>query len=135
MVVSSLPYEHFQHCRVGFPVATAGTVEARLATYLHPVALQFASSLGAKLEPLEEAVGRHKVGYWRPEPGKWKIRRHREGSGEQRVGSEMASPQRLSEDLPRSSPLCHPVAEWRLASTGWLASGGIWIAAGAMFVG
>ena len=63
------------------------------------------------------------VGYWRPEPVKWKVRRHRGRPGDKRVGSEEASLQRLLRGPPCSSPPCCSVAEGWLASMGWLASG------------
>ena len=59
-----------------------------------------------------------------PEPVKQKVRRHKGGSGDKRVGSVEASLQRPSRGPPRSPPLCHSVAESRLASMEWLASGG-----------
>ncbi len=40
---------------------------------------------------LGKAKWRHKVGYWRPEPVKHEIRRHRAGSGDKRVGLVVAS--------------------------------------------
>ena len=36
----ALPTNIFQHCRVGLPAARAGTVEVKVATYLHPMGLQ-----------------------------------------------------------------------------------------------
>ncbi len=58
----------------------------------------------AKPVPLEEAVWQHQVGYWRPEPVKWKIRRHRGGLGKQCIGSEEVSFTRPSRD-PRETDL------------------------------
>ena len=74
--------------------------------------------------PLEEAVWRHQVGCWRPEPLKHKVRWQRGGLGDKRVGSEEATCRRPTEGPPCSAPLCHPVAETWLASTGLLTSGG-----------
>ena len=35
-----VPYTHFSRCRVGLSATKGGTVEAKVATYLHPVGLQ-----------------------------------------------------------------------------------------------
>ena len=55
---------------------------------------------------------------------KWKVERHRGGSGDKRVGSEEAKLLRLSGD-----PLCRatsvlPSGRESVASIGWLTSGG-----------
>ena len=50
-----------------------------------------------------EAVCRHQVGSWRPEPVKQKIRRNRMGYGYKRLDSEEASLWRHSEGMPCSS--------------------------------
>ena len=75
---------------------------------------------GTRLEAdsvlLEEAEWGHQIGYWRPEPVKWKVRWHRGGSEDKRVGSEEASFQRPSVGPPCRTPLCHPVAERQLAT-------------------
>ena len=65
----------------------------------------------------------------------WKIRRHRGGSEDKRVSSEVASLQRHSRGPPCSPPLCHIVDEDWVVSTGWLSSRGPLKGAGAMFVG
>ncbi len=52
--------------------------------------------------PLEEAVWWHQVGSWRPEPVKWKIRKHRGGAGEGGIGTEEAS---LSSPSPSQAHL------------------------------
>ena len=70
-----------------------------------------------------EAKWQHQAGCWRSEPVKHKIRRHRGGSGDKRAGSEVAILPRPSGGPLCNPPLCHPVAEGWLASTGWLASG------------
>ena len=51
---------------------------------------------------------------------KWKISRHRGGSGDKRAGSEVASIHKSTLQPPKF----HPVAEGRLVSTRWLASRG-----------
>ena len=48
----------------------------------------------------------------------WKVRRHRGGFGDKRVGSEKAGLWRPSWCPPCRPLLCHPVAERRLASEG-----------------
>ncbi len=50
MTYGKLPYKHFTRCRVGILTAIAGIVEAEMATYLHPAALQWApgSNSGAQ---------------------------------------------------------------------------------------
>ena len=73
----------------------------KVVDYLHPSALQWASGsnkgawhregqpplatsgtrLKANSVPLEEAEWRHQVGCWSPKQVKWKISRHRGGSG------------------------------------------------------
>ncbi len=63
------------------------------------------------------------------------VKSHRGGSGDKRVGSEEASLWTSNGGPPCSPPLCHPVAESRLASMGWLDSGARQRVAGAMFVG
>ena len=50
----------------------------------------------------------------------------------QRVGPEVVSLQRPSGGPPCNPPLCHPVAEGRLAST---VVASLWRPAGAMFIG
>ena len=77
---------------------------------------------GTRLEsdsvPLEEAVWKHLVGWWRPEPVKWRIRRYRGGSGDKKVSTEEATLQRPSRGPHCSPPLCHPVTEGQPATTG-----------------
>ena len=126
-----------------FHVARVGIVADKVATWLHPVALQLASgghegvgtqqaschypASGTRLKPdhvpLEQAECQHQVGCWRPKPVKRKIS----------IGTDAG--QRLIEYTWRwpasggpleaylAATLCHPVDEGSLASIGWLASG------------
>ena len=96
----------FACIRVGLPAARVGTVEGKVATYLHPAGLQRASSghegvgteeaslhyppsstrLEANPVPLEYAEWRFQISWWRPKPLKWNIGRHRGGPEDERIG-------------------------------------------------
>ncbi len=70
---------------------------------------------------LEEAVWWHQGGYWRPEPVKRNVRRHRTRPGGERVGSEEGSLWKPSE--------AHLAAQ--LCATQWMRAGlhgvaGLW---------
>ena len=85
-------------------------MEAKVATCLHPSALQWASG---EPVPLVEAKWQHQVGYWKPEPVKHEIKRQRGGAGDKRVGPEVTGIWRPILQ-PSSVP---PVAEGQLTST------------------
>ena len=80
----------------------------------------------------ERKRGGKVVVYRRLVEARIKSRRHRGGPEDKRVGSVAASLQRASGGPPFKPPLCHPVAEGRLAS---IVAASLWRAAGAMFVG
>ena len=64
-------------------------------------------------------------GIVRLEPVTQKVRWHRGGSGNIRLGSQEVSLWRTPRVPPSNPHLCHPVAGRYLAFMGWLASGGL----------